>query len=418
MTTAKTTIAGRLMVPAVRNDEAADDAGGGSMCLRPGTLEIDSGQIVGIDFGRISRSVDVGSPDHWIIPGMVDCHLHLPQWDIVGAHGMPLLRWLHEVTFPAELRWDDPEFAAAMTDRAVDDLMSVGTTAIAAYATNHAESAAAAIEVATRRGMRGMIGQVLMDRDAPAGLLQSVEDQMEQTAELIERFGRSSRVAAAVTPRFAVSCTGELLSAAGTLAGDTESPVQTHLAETAAECELVAERFDGRRYVDVYRDTGLLTSRTIFGHGIHFDDSDRRQLAGAGCTIAHCPTANDFLGAGVMNRQSIVGRGVGLALGSDIGAGFERSMVRVGRAMILAAAQRSGSVVAAAEAWWQITHGNAAVLGLEPWGPAVGQEANLLVVEPTLRSGGGPSDLSAAMFGWDDRWIRRTVIGDRVFDRR
>ena len=219
-------------------------------------------------------------------------------------------------------------------------------------------------------------------------------------------------MAAAVTPRFAISCSEDLLSGAGKLAREQGSMVQSHLAETVSECELVERLFDGRSYVDVYRQAGLLCDRAIFGHGIHLDADDRASLQQTGATVAHCPTANSFLRSGTMDRVALLRDSVKLAVGSDIGAGYERSMVRVARAMIEAAASLGGDYPDAAAAWYAITAGNADALG---WADAgrlrAGAAADLLVIEPTIPWLDSPVDpLSMLMFAWDDRWLKQTML--------
>lgn len=401
-----TNIAGQILQP---DPDHLD-----SVRLRGGVITIDQSVITAIEFDdqidSAARNADLGGPDHLIFPGLVDCHVHLPQFDIIGAHGMPLLQWLGDVTFPAELGWADTDVAVAAIDRALDQLQSVGTTAIAAYATNHAAAASAALRIASRRGFRGVIGQVLMDRDAPDGLLQDPNAQIDQTAELLNEFPPGQPIAAAVTPRFAVSCSERLLVAAGQIADQTGAVVQTHLAETIPECELIRQLFDGDDYVDVYAKCNLLSPRTIFGHGIHLSQNDRGKLASSGSMIAHCPTANRFLGAGAMNRHALMADGVGVCLGSDVGAGFERSMIRVARSMILTAASRGQTVPTAAQAWWQITHGNASSIAMPSYGINVGAEPNLVIAKPTIPWRDGLVDpLARLMFAWDDRWIEQVM---------
>ena len=135
--------------------------------LRPGTIRIVEGVIEDIQWDEISTNADAGGQDYLITPGFVDAHLHLPQFDLIGAHGMPLLKWLSEATFPAEAKWADVDYAKEMTGRVAKQLISHGTTAIAAYATVHHASAIAAIETLQSIGMHGVVGQVLMDRNAP-----------------------------------------------------------------------------------------------------------------------------------------------------------------------------------------------------------------------------------------------------------
>jgi guanine deaminase len=206
-----------------------------------------------------------------------------------------------------------------------------------------------------------------------------------------------------------------LLDGAAKLAEQQGALIQSHLAETEIECDLVRTTFDGRRYVEVYRDWNLLTPRSYFGHGIYLNQQDRAMIALAGARIVHCPTANSFLRSGTMNRHELLADGIELALGSDIGAGYERSMVRVARAMIESAASIGAHFPSAAEAWYAITAGNADSLGWSDAGRLnVGAAADLVVIEPDIPWLDGRHDpLARLMFSWDDRWLRRTMLRGR-----
>ena len=395
--------------------------------LRPGVIRIHEDRIASIDWGQPSDCVDVGGPDALITPGFVDTHLHLPQFDAIGAHGLPLLPWLEQVIFPAELRWNDLGFAQAMISRVIEQCLSVGTLAIAAYATSDHQAALAALDQFSRTGFSGVVGQVMMDRAAPQALLrppQQFHDEVERTLEL---FPATGSMAAAVTPRFAIACSEALLSAAGSIAKRHQSVLQTHLAETIPECEEVERRF-GCRYVDVYDRFGLLTQRSLLGHGIHLDETDRRKLFNAGSTIVHCPTANSFLRSGAMDFVALREAAIPVSLGSDIGAGYERSMVRVGRAAIETASQVSVASATAssqsaqfptpAQMWYQITAGNADALGLERCGRIQPDcAADLLIIRPDTPWRQAIDPLSHLMYSWDDRWIRNIYLrGRSVFE--
>jgi len=380
--------------------------------LVPGYLRLHDGHISDVIEGQIPRQADFGGDDWLIAPGFIDAHVHLPQFDIIGAHGMPLLSWLNQVTFPAEKRWEDVDYATSMTKRVVEQLVSHGTTTFCAYATVHHESANAALRYARDYGMRGVIGHVLMNRQSPDYLCRETGELIDQTSRLLSAFPPGQRMAAAVTPRFAIACTGDLLGAAGKLAAQHDAIVQTHLAETADECELVSRLFGGDSYVEVYRKAGLISARSILGHGIHLDANDRAALAAAGASVAHCPTANSFLRSGTMHRKALVEDGVRVAIGSDIGAGYERSMVRVGRAMIESASSIGDVYPSAAEAWHGITAGNADHLGFRDAGRLqVDAPADLVMVKPDIAWQTGAVDpLSMLMFAWDDRWIRTVML--------
>ncbi len=390
----------------------------GNCRIAPGMVRIADDSIVEVIVGDCSPRADVGGPDCLIAPGFIDTHLHLPQFDAIGAQGLSLLDWLEFVIFPAEARWEIPKLAAEMTGRAIRQCLRCGTTGFCAYATVHQAAAEQALRVAEDAQIRGVIGQVLMDREAPAALCRPASQLIAETAELLDRFPPGGRIAAAVTPRFAISCSEELLSQSGQLADQRGAMVQTHLAENVAECDRVRELFCGRSYVEVYREAGLLGPRTLLGHGIHLDDTDRRQLAASQARIAHCPIANTFLHSGTMNRRLLRAAGVGVTLGSDIGAGYELSMVRVARGMIEAAVSLGDPPPTAWQAWYAITAGNADQLGWSDAGRLVeGAVADLLVIRPDIPWTDGPIDpLSRLLFSWDDRWLTEVFLrGRRVY---
>lgn len=418
-------IAGHLMLP--------DD--GELVRLAPGWLRVEGGRIAQVVEGDIPSDADLGGEDAVVCPGFIDAHMHLPQFPVIGAHGLGLLDWLDRVTFPAELRWEDPAVARADAEHAIRRMLSCGTTGFAGYATVHAEGARAALEVAERLGVWAKIGQVLMDRGAPEALCRPAEQLIDETTELLERFPPSPndppsrRVSAAVTPRFAPTCSEGLLEAAGELARDRLAFVQTHLAETRAECELVGELFGGRRYAEVYRDAGLLRGVTLLGHGIYLDERDREMIAQHGSPIAHCPTANSFLMSGRLDWSATLNKP--FVLGSDIGGGYEVSMVRVARAMLETAgalrvddpSRGAETVPSAAHAWYQITTGNAQELLWTDTGALhPGFAADLVLARPdagTARAlfsdrASHPDPLAGLMFGWDDRWVERVLVGGEV----
>lgn len=397
----------------------------GSCVIRPGVVTIHEHQISSVDFGAIPSTVDVGDPTTFLCPGFVDTHLHLPQFDSIGAAGLPLLPWLSTTIFPAEMRWNDLDYAKLMISRVLDQCLAVGTTGICAYATVDHQATMAALKAFREAGFGGVIGQVLMDQHAPNELLRPASQLLDELQATLLAFPPSARLAAAVTPRFALSCTPSLLADCGKLANDASAIVQTHLSETIAECEAVVQGCEGNDYVEVYEHADLVTERTLFGHGIHLSESEQERLSAAGSKIAHCPTANSFLGSGTMNRASHLVASLKITLGSDIGAGYERSMVRVGRAMIDAAMRLVGhqsserekqAVPTAAEAWHQITTGNANSIGQDKIGRIEpGASADMLVIKPDLPW--LPIDevdqrcpLSTLMFCWDDRWIQRTYL--------
>lgn len=412
------TLRGWLLLP----DDVADMPP--RVRLTYGSIRIESGKIASIEEDdaatddpgtSISHAFAIArASDSVIMPGFVDAHLHLPQFDSIGVAGLELLDWLEQVIFPAEAKWEAPEYARAMARRVGATLASVGTTSFAAFATVHAASTQAAIEELGALGFSGVVGHVLMDRNGPAELLKHGSDLAAAA-----RLTSVSAVAPSLAPRFAVACTAGLMRAAADLARERSWWLQTHLAETPRECDLI-KQLEDKAYVNVYQDCGVLGPQTILAHAIHLDDRDRSALAATRSVVAHCPTANRFLDAGVMGRASLADAGVRIALGSDVAGGPDRSMVRVARSMLETAQQRGDPVPSAQHAWAKITHGAARTLGFTDTGALTsGRRADVLVVKPDLHGWlESPNPLSTLLYAWDDRWLTRTYLaGQAAYER-
>lgn len=406
--------------------------------LEHGRLRLQQGRIAAIalsrsDFRGFSTlgTPDLGSPTALICPGFIDAHLHLPQFDSIGVDGLTLLDWLQTAIFPAEVRWQDPDFAGHMAARVARRLLAAGTTGVAAYASVHHEGTRNAMHALNSAGMRGFVGQVLMDQQAPAELTRPAGQLLAEAASF--RLGEFGRIDPIVSPRFAVSCSAELLAGAGSLAQMANWGVQTHLSEMIPECELVRS-LHGEGYVEVYRRAGLLGARTILGHGIWLSEDERRVLRETSSVIAHCPTANLFLQAGRFDRNATIDAGVRVALGSDIAGGPDVSMVRVARAMIETVksqaistpggAASAAALPSAAHAFDLITRGNAEALGLADAGRlAVGCAGDVLVVEPSIGPNSepdwlhAPDPLGKLLYAWDDRWITHTLMASGTAHR-
>lgn len=429
-------VSGWLMLP----------ASSGRVRLSRGWLKIKDGVIEALGEGAAPGSADLGGDDAVITPGFVDAHLHLPQFDSIGQDGLPLLQWLSTVIFPAEMRWSDPAYAASMTRRVIERLIRAGTTSIAAYATVHHEGSVAAAEELSRSGLRAIVGQVLMDQQAPSELCRPAEKLIAEAAAFVDRVEafKNPRLMASINPRFAISCSRELLVGAGELVQARGVSMQTHLGETVDECELAVKlhpwAFDDATrageeggYTRIYERAGLLTEKSLLAHGIYLSAQERSIVRQHGSVVAHCPTANTFLQSGIMPRREYVRSGIITALGSDVAGGPDVSMPRVARAMIDSAktlagpaALRRGSaeggeddarIPTPARAWWQITRGNAEALGLMDAGQLkVGSAADVLVVKPDESSNwhAAPDPLGTLLYAWDDRWLKATVVGGRA----
>jgi guanine deaminase len=273
-----------------------------------------------------------------LLPGMVDLHAHLPQLPNAGlGSGMDLLTWLDRYIFPLERAYDRT-VAERQAPAAFGAFAAAGTTTVVAYAALWADSTDAAFTAAEEHGIRAVIGKVMMDRlsydtdIAPADIL---DTSLRQTDELASRWhGRDDgRLSYAVTPRFAVSCTAEMLRESASLAARHGAYWQTHLSEDAAEITEVGRLFpEAKDYLDVYDRAGALGARTILAHAIHLGPREVARLVESDSRVAHCPASNLFLSSGMMRLGAYRAAGMRIGLGSDVAAGPEVSMFSVMRA--------------------------------------------------------------------------------------
>ena len=320
-----------------------------------------------------------------VIPGFIDAHIHYPQTQVIGSYGAQLLDWLNNYTFVEEQKFADPGHCARVADFFLDELIRCGTTTALVYCTVHPQSAEAFFAAAEKRSMRMIAGKVMMDRDAPAKLMDTAQRGYDESKALIEKWSERGRLGYAITPRFAVTSTEAQLDAAGTLA--REYPhcwVQTHADENTAEIARVAELYPAAKsYIDVYARAGLLGPRTVVGHCIHLKDDEVLALASTGSVAAFCPTSNLFLGSGLFDQARLVRAGARIALATDVGGGTSYSMLRTA-AEGYKVLQLSRQSWPALHAFYRMTLGNARALSLDGRVGSIepGKEADIIVLDP------------------------------------
>ncbi|MDZ4676059.1 MAG: guanine deaminase [Oligoflexia bacterium] len=300
-----------------------------------GALAIDDeGEI--LDFGPFTtlrklypkaKVFDHG-PHSVITPGFIDCHVHAPQMEMMASAGYSLLEWLNNHTFPVEAKYANATYATKRWKEFCNGLLSCGTTYAAIYATSHTPATLKLMEVAEKSGLRAHVGKVLMDRNAPENLLQPADEALIELEGLIKKWKKTERVKPAITVRFAPTSTNELLEGVSQLR--KEHPhllVQTHLGETPEEIKWVADLFPkSKNYTDVYAQHGLIDDKSLLGHCIYLKNEEVNILKRQKSHLVHCPSSNFFLGSGLFPYQKMRNQGLSIALGSDVGGGWDLSM--------------------------------------------------------------------------------------------
>jgi guanine deaminase len=308
----------------------------------PDALEIiDSGALWVDEEGRIVRAGErnaifaaapqVARVDHgedWLIPGLVDGHIHFPQYYATAARAPRLLEWLQHAIFPAEAAYADPAVAGPAAGRFVRHLLTCGTTTAMVFGSQFLDANLSLFEAARTAGLRLISGMTLMDRGAPEALLQTPQQAHDQAEILIAHCRNSPLLHYAITPRFALSCSEEMLeTCGGLLEAHPECYLQTHINESRDEIHAVSEEYPwSGDYLGVYERFGLISGRSILAHNVHASDAELARLAQAGCAVCHCPSSNLYLGSGLFSLGRHIQHGVGVALGTDIGAGTRFSI--------------------------------------------------------------------------------------------
>jgi guanine deaminase len=369
-------------------------------------------------------------PGRLITPGFVDAHIHYPQTDVVAAWGSQLLEWLNTHTFPAEQAFADRAHADEAAAFFLDELLRNGTTSALVFGTVHKTSVEALFEAALARNMRLIAGKVLMDRNAPAGLVDTVETGRADTEALIRAWRGRGRLGYAVTPRFAVTSSDAQLAMAGEVAAAyPDILIHTHMSENLAEIAQVGQLFpDARDYLDVYARHGLVGPRSVFAHCVHTTGDALRRMQRAGASAAFCPSSNLLLGSGLFSLKQACDCGVTVGLGTDIGAGASFSLPHImGEAYKVG--QLAGETLDPMHAFYLATLAGAKALriddkvgNLEP-----GKEADFLVLDlaatPLLaRRTAAATSIAETLFVLsilgDDRMVERTYLAGELAHRR
>jgi guanine deaminase len=352
--------------------------------------------------------VELG-PGQFLLPGLVDLHVHAPQWPQLGTClDLPLERWLFEHTFPLEARYAEPAFAAAVWSDLVRTLLRHGTTTAAYFGANDEASTAALASVCLDQGQRALVGRVAMDH--PTGTPDWYRDRsaaagVEAAARSIEAIRRLDAgrdlVRPIVTPRFAPACTDALLAGLGELATATGAIVQTHCSESDWAHGYSLERFGVTDTVALDR-FGLLGAGTILAHANHVTDDDAVVLATRRAAIAHCPLSNAYFADAVLPARRLLDAGVPMGLGTDVAGGASPGLLaQCQHAVTMSRVRRDGvdgrrpsgtrgtgdRPLDVVRAFWLATAGGADAVGLPVGLLAPGRRFDAIVVDTAAADG-------------------------------
>ena len=304
-----------------------------------GAVAVDGTKVEAVgDFLAVLRRFPdadvIDRREHLLVPGFVDTHVHYPQLPVMGAMGLHLLEWLEQRTLPEEARFADAVYARERARAFLSALARNGTTSALVFGAHFAGAMEVFFEEAERSGLRITSGLVVGDRELRPEMHTDPERAYREASDLARRWHDRGRLRYAVTPRFSLSCSDDLLAACGALARERPDIfVTSHLNETHAEIAVVKSHFPwAEDYLATYERHGLVRRRSLYAHNVHPTDSELQRLAAAGATVCHCASSNTFIGSGLFPMRRHLEHAVGFALGTDVGAGTGPSLLREGLA--------------------------------------------------------------------------------------
>uniref|UniRef100_A0A8C6FHD2 Guanine deaminase n=1 Tax=Moschus moschiferus TaxID=68415 RepID=A0A8C6FHD2_MOSMO len=351
------------------------------------------------------KSCEIRELSHheFFMPGLVDTHIHAPQYSFAGSNlDLQLLEWLTKYTFPTELKFQSIDFAEEVYTRVVRRTLKNGTTTACYFGTIHTDSSLLLAEITDKFGQRAFVGKVCMDlNDTVPEYKETTEESIKETERFVlEMLQRNySRVQPIVTPRFPLSCSETLLGELGNLAKAHDLHIQGHISENRDEVKAVENLYPGyKNYTDVYDKNNLLTNKTVMAHGCYLSEEELDVFRERGASISHCPNSNLSLSSGLLNVPEVLKHGVKTGLGTDVAGGYSSSMLdAIRRAVmvsnILLINKINAKSLTLKEVFRLATLGGSQALGLdrEIGNFEVGKEFDALLINP--KASDSPIDL-------------------------
>lgn len=346
----------------------------------------------------------------YLLPGFIQTHIHLCQTLFRGyADDLALLDWLKTRVWPMEAA-HTPRSLAAAAQWAAAELLQSGTTTALTMETVHDTDAV--FEALEPMGIRAVVGKCMMDADAavPARLMEQTARSIDDSVALAKRWhGRANgRLRAAFAPRFAVSCSRELLEAVAQLAVEHDLVIHTHASENRDEIALIKAR-TGRKNIDYLADTGLTSKHLCLAHCVWVDESEQALMAERDVKVLHCPGSNLKLGSGLAPVVEMRAKGISVSLGAD-GAACNNHLdmfEEMRLAAVLQSVRHQPGALTARDAVWMATREGARALGLEREIGSIepGKRADLILVDAR-----GPDPYSTIVYASRGTNVKMTMV--------
>jgi cytosine/adenosine deaminase-related metal-dependent hydrolase len=380
----------------------------GEVVIRGGRIE----SIGTTTDAKADRVIDARGA--YLLPGFIQTHIHLCQTLFRGyADDLALLEWLKTRIWPMEAA-HTPASLAAAAQQAAAELLRSGTTTVMTMETVHDTDAV--FEALEPMGLRAVVGKCMMDADAdvPARLIEETARSIDESVAIAKRWhGRADgRLRAAFAPRFAVSCSRELLEAVARLATEHQLVIHTHASESRDEIALIRSR-TGRKNIDYLADIGLTSPQLCLAHCVWVDDDEQSLIAERGVKVLHCPGSNLKLGSGLAPVVEMRAKGISVSLGAD-GAACNNHLdmfEEMRLAAVLQSVRHKPGALTARDVVWMATREGAKALGLDHEIGSIepGKKADLILVDAH-----GVDPYSAVVYASRGTDVRTTIVDGQV----
>lgn len=359
-----------------------------------------------------------------VLPGFVQTHLHLCQTLFRGAaDDLSLIDWLKKRVWPLEAAHTAASLAASAR-LGIAELIRGGTTcALTMETVSHTDEV---FKVVDETGFRATVGKCMMDKgeEVPPGLQENTDASIAASVALLETWnGRAEgRIRYCFAPRFAVSCTAELLSAVAKLARERGVMIHTHASENKTECAMV-EQETGMRNIAYLESVGISGKHVALAHCVHVDGDELNLLNSSGTNVVHCPSSNLKLGSGIAPVKEMLEAGVSVSIGADGAACNNRldMFTEMRTAALLQKVLHGPEVLPARQALRLATIEGAKAMGLEKEIGSIepGKRADIVVLNVTaLHATPKPRDLSSAIvYSCQPEDVRTVIIDGRLVMR-
>ena len=367
-------------------------------------------------------AIDAGGA--YLLPGFIQTHVHLCQTLFRGyADDMPLLEWLRRRVWPMEAA-HTPGTLRSSARLAAAELLLSGTTTALTMETVHDTDVV--FEALDEMGMRAVVGKCMMDSDeqVPARLQERTRASIDESVALRRRWNGkgNGRLHAAFAPRFAVSCSRELLEAVAELSTRDRVIVHTHASENRDEVEVVRALSGGLSNLEYLADTGLATPHLCTAHCVWVTDAEQALLAERDVKVLHCPSSNLKLGSGLAPIAEMRARGISVSLGADGAACNNRldMFEEMRLAATIQAVRKAPGALTARDALWMATREGARALAMESEIGSIetGKRADLIIVgRDAPHQSPDPDPWSTLVYATRGTDVRLTMVDGRVLVR-